>query len=485
MIEGLKVVTAQEMARIERGAIAKGASEERWIEAAGRGVAEAVIALIEREKLPRKVLLLVGKGNNGADALAAGICLLGEGFDVRAFQLYNAGSAYNQKFAEEFRKKSRGQIESKLWFEGGVVVDGFLGTGFEGVVEEKMAAAIRAANESGLPIVAVDIPSGLNGSTGEVGGVAIVARETVALGLPKMGFFLREGWNCVGRVRVVDFGLPKEAVAEAEAVAYVPRVLALPKIVRNRHKYQAGYVVGFGGSKALSGAAKLSGWAALRAGAGIVRLFSPEEIGPAPFELICNRWSGKEWKVALAKAQAVFVGPGLGQLQKVWLKRYLKEIKPGCVVDADALVAGVEFPKGAVLTPHRGEALRLLELQAMPSEEELFGRIIRFCERKGCVFVLKGAPTFVFRAKSLPVVVPRGDPGMATAGAGDVLTGVIAALMAQGCSGYEAAILGVTLHGVAGEEAAKAKTSYCVVASDLIDFMPRAFEVLMQSRDIV
>lgn len=486
MIEGLKVVTAQEMARIEKGAIARGASEERFIEEAGRKAAEFAIAWIAREKLPKKVLLLVGKGNNGGDAYAAGLCLLDEGFHVRAFQLYDDGSPLNLKFADLFRKK-RGKIESKLTFDEGLILDGFLGTGFKGKVEESMAKAIQAANESGLPILAIDIPSGLNGSTGEVGGVAIMADETVALGLPKMGFFLRDGWNHVGKLHVADFGLPKEAVAEADAIAYMPKTLELPKIVRNRHKYQAGYVVGFGGSKALPGASKLSGLAALKSGAGIVRLFHPEPIGPAPFELICNDWNVKAWKAALSKAQAVFIGPGLGRSKKIeaWLKAHLKEIKQHCVLDADALMPDLHLPANAILTPHRGEALRLLGLKAMPPEEELFAQIIRFCDRKKCIFVLKGAPTFIFRPKAAPIVVPRGDPGMATAGAGDVLTGMIAGLLAQGCSAYEAAILGVALHGIAGEEAAKEKTSYCLIASDLIDFMPNAFQVLMTGRGIV
>lgn len=481
MMDGLKIVSAEEMERVERGAVLRGGNEERFVEEAGRRVAEAAMAMAEREKQAKKALLLVGKGNNGADALAAGICLLEEGFQVRAFRLYDEGSKLNRMFAERFLR-ARGRFDSQLAFDEGVILDGLVGTGFKGKVDAKMGAAIRAANSSGLPIVAIDIPSGLNGSTGEVRGDAICAAETVALGLAKMGFFLREGWNCVGKLRIADFGLGDEAIAEAEAIAYMPTAFQLPKMVRNRHKYQAGYVVGFGGSKDLAGAAKLTGLAALKAGAGIVRLFHPESIGAAPYELICNGWNAKAWKGALEKAQAVFVGPGLGRSKKTlgWLKSHLKEIRQHCVLDADALVPGLALPKGAVLTPHRGEALRLLGMKAMPPEEELFAQIIRFCDRQRCIFVLKGAPTFIFGPHKKPVVIPRGDPGMATAGAGDVLTGVIAALLAQGCSAYEGAILGTALHGIAGEEAAKAQTSYCLMASDLIDFMPDAFRTMLR-----
>jgi NAD(P)H-hydrate epimerase len=472
-MQGLKVVTAQEMIRIER--VEKG--HEQFMEAAGKKVAEAVMEFVEREGLPKKVTLLVGRGNNGGDAYAAGICLLDEGFKVHAYAITGECSELNRKFGERFRKK-RGKLERNL---DGLIIDGLLGTGFKGKVDEEMAHAIREANESGLPILAIDIPSGLNGTTGEVGGVAIVARETVALQLPKIGFFLREGWNHVGKLRVVDFGLPKEAIDKAEPVAYLPGDLKLPKMVRNRHKYQAGYVVGFGGSKALSGAVKLSGFSALKAGAGIVRVFHPEEIGEAPYELICNDWGESGWKEALENAGSVFVGPGLGRSKKIgeWLKTHLKNIALPCVIDADALLPNLEFPKSSILTPHRGEMLRLLGMKKAPTEEELFGYVAQFCERKKVIVVLKGAPTFVFAPKQKPIVIARGDPGMATAGAGDVLTGMIAAFLAQGCSPIDAAVLAATLHGIAGEEAAKIKTSYCVTASDLIEFMPLAFQQLM------
>lgn len=478
MIEGLKVVTAQEMARIEKKAIERGGKPERWMAAAGRQVADAAISYIQKHRLPKKITLLVGPGNNGGDAYAAGLYLLEEGYHVHAWTVGGRTSPLNKKFGERFRKKG-GRFARKL---DGLIVDGLLGTGFKGKVEKEMAALIQEANGSGLPILAIDIPSGLNGTTGE-GEIAIRAEETIALGLPKMGFFLRDGWNHVGILRVVDFGLPEEAVAEAESLAYLPRHIPLPPLVRNRHKYQAGYVIGYGGSKALSGAAKLSAWAALKGGAGIVRLFHPEEIGPAPDELICTPWSEAGWQEALAKGSAVFVGPGLGRSPKTasWLKKHLPRLALPCVIDADALQKGVPLPARAVLTPHRGEAMRLLGLRGAPSEEQLFAALMKFSAQKKVVVVLKGAPTFIFRPRALPIIVPRGDPGMATAGSGDVLTGVIAALLAQGSSCGEAAVLGVALHALAGEAAARVKTSYCLVASDLIEFMPSAFAALTQS----
>jgi len=468
-----KVVTAEEMSSLE-----KGGDLSLYMENAGRKVAECVIDFIATHHLPKKVTLLVGKGNNGGDGYAAGLWLLSEGYEVKAISLYEEVSPLNRAFREKFQKK-RGKFTQEL---EGVIVDGLLGTGLKGKPEKRIAEWIQKANDSKLPVIAVDIPSGLNGTTGE--GEAIFANVTVALGLAKIGFFLRNGWNYVGKLIVADFGLPPEKIAEAEGVAYLPKQLELPKLVRNRHKYEAGYVVGYAGSSGLTGAAKLTGFAALKAGAGIVRLFYPEEIGPAPWELICNEWDVKCWQKALKRATAVFVGPGLGPC-KDWLKKHLKEIQKPCVIDADALLPEISYPKGAILTPHRGEALRLLGLEKAPRDEEFFAALMKFCARKQLVIVLKGAPTFIFAPKHKPFIIPRGDPGMATAGAGDVLTGVIAAMLAQGCGALEAAILGVSLHAIAGEIAAKELTSYCLTATDLIDFMPAAFAAALQGHDIV
>lgn len=457
----IKVVTAREIARVE----GTGDAEKYMVES-GRRIAESVIAFIADEDLESKVTLLVGTGNNGGDAYVAGLFLIEQRIEVQAIEVSKEGSPLNSKFKDRFHKAG-GKVAKKL---EGVILDGLFGTSFQGEVDSKIGKIIREANDSGLPILAIDIPSGLNGTTGEIGGVAIIATETLTLGLPKIGCFIGEGWNHTGVLRILDFGLPNETIAKVKEVAFLPEWLELPKIKRKRHKYDAGLVVGFAGSAAMSGAAKLSGLAALRGGAGIVKLFSPENIGPAPLELLCSEWDEKAWLEALKKAKAVFVGPGLGP-QKEWLKKHLPKLKVPCVIDADALMPGIAFPKGAVLTPHVGEALRLLGCK----EDTLHKSIEKFCKEKKVVVVLKGAPTFIFAPAEKPIIVPRGDPGMATAGAGDVLTGLIAALLAQGMESFEAAVLGVALHAVAGEEAALQKTSYCMIASDLIDAMSVAF----------
>ncbi len=468
----IPVVTAQEMARLEEMAIKQGSCREEFMLEAGRKIAAAAI-----ERKPKRVALLVGKGNNGGDAYAAGLCLLEEGVRVRAFPLYaeEECSELNQKLKDRFRKK-RGKIEVAIdRFDDDLILDGFLGTGFRGEVEPKMARVIELANDSGKPILAIDIPSGLDGTTGEVKGVAITAEETVSLGFAKSGFFLREGWNRVGKVRVEDFGLPKKFHDKANLFAHMLDATSLagllPVVERKRHKYQAGYVVGFSGSNLFRGAPKLAGLAALRSGAGIVRIFSSGESGEAPMELICQLWDEKDWKEELKRADAVFIGPGIGE-GKNKIPFFLKKLTVPCVIDADGIQASIEYPKKAILTPHRGEVLRLLNVKKDTLEEDLLARCQKFANRKDIILLLKGAPTFLFARNRAPVIVPKGDPGMATAGSGDVLTGILAALLAQKMERFSAAVLGATLHALAGEAAAEEKTSYGMIASDLIAHLP-------------
>lgn len=486
-MKNLPIVTAQEMARIEEWAIARGSSQREFMRQAGVHVAEAALEMVLQGRLEKRALLLAWKGNKGGDAFAAGVKLLDMGFAVRAMLLapLEQCSELCRFFAEEFCKKG-GAIEGLGDVgRGGILIDGLLGTGFSGQVEGVLKEAVDAANASGLPILAIDIPSGLNGTTGKVGGVAIRAHLTVTMGLPKIGLFLNHGLNYVGVLHVGDFGLPSEAVQQALAVArFVDRASVkplLPPIERCRHKYQAGFVAGFAGSPGYTGAAKLAALAALRGGAGIVKWFYPkeaaEETVDAPYEVIRMPWSEEIWRQGLQKANAVFLGPGIGQSEerKGQLAAMLAHLSIPAVLDADALFAEVPLPKISICTPHRGEMLRLLGAPRL-EESELLDRCRQFCEEKKTVLVLKGAPTWIFLPHETPFIAAGGDPGMATAGSGDVLTGLLAALLAQGCSAKDAAVLGVYLHSLAGELAAQEKSSYGMIACDLIDFLPEAFK---------
>jgi ADP-dependent NAD(P)H-hydrate dehydratase / NAD(P)H-hydrate epimerase len=480
---GVKVVSAAEMVRVEKLAVQAGCQEEKFIEEAGGKVAAAAIRLIEQNQLPKNVSLLIGKGNKGADAYAAGLALLEEGFRVTAYPCFPPGacSEWNRKMGERFAKK-RGQTVrfydgEEMRLERSLIIDGLLGTGFKGNTVGKIETAILLANGSKGQILAIDLPSGLDGTTGEARGACIEATQTVTLGMAKSGLFFRDGWNHTGRLFIEDFGLPKQFAILSQEIAYLPdpAFLPLPKIIRNRHKYQAGYVVGYAGSEAMRGAPKMAGLAALRAGAGIIRLFSKGSIGEAPMELICRKWNEKEWRQELKRASSVFAGPGIG----VSSMRWMQDISLPAVFDADALQKGVKFSKNAVLTPHRGEMLRLLGLKSAPQEEDFLCRCQKFAKHQDTTIVLKGAPTILFGQSMPPLIIPRGDPGMATAGAGDVLTGILAGILAQKMDSYDAAAVGTYLHAVAGEIAAGEKTSYGLIARDLIEYLPKAFQQLM------
>lgn len=503
-LEGIKVVAAHEMAELEKQAYAQGASDAEFMENAGSGVADAVFRFAEYKKLSRKVIVLVGKGNNGGDALVAARKLLQGGFAVACYQLYAADSCSPLCQAQLRQFQSIGGKVHVLkdadeidFLKGSLILDGIVGTGFKGRAEGIMAEVIDAANLSGLPILAIDIPSGLNGDTGAVESVALHATQTFYLGLPKIGFFIGEGWNYVGELLGIDFGLNPKLIESQPAIAYVLEDAALaallPPVTRTRHKYQKGYVLAVAGSVGMGGAAILSCFAALRSGAGIVRLFYPEEMedefGNAPLEVIKESWDFQNFARVFnecKRAKAMLIGPGLGREHEAekMLRRLLANLTIPCVIDADALYhlsehSDWELPEKTILTPHHKEMERLLRKEVAKDPSEFHFQCQRFAEKKNVVIVLKGGPTFIFAPKTLPLIASHGSPALATAGTGDVLTGVIAALLAEGLELRDAAALGVSLHGLAGEIAAAEKTDYCVVASDVIESLPQAFSTLL------
>lgn len=496
----MKVVSSQQMASIETEAYREGASESSFMDDAGSGISLAVYDHIEKSNLAKQVVLLCGKGNNAGDAYVAGINLLHLGYDVTALQLFPIETCSklcqtnHQRFLYDGGEVVESlEAEDYSFPESGIIVDGIFGTGFYGKVDSKIAAVIQKANDSLLPIIAIDIPSGLNGETGEVEGTVIVASETAYLGLPKTGFFLLDGWNYVGSLTYVDFGLPEKFIEECQAdlIMQTPDMLKplMPKIKRNQHKYEAGYVVGLAGSPGLPGAAILAGHTALCSGAGIVRLLYPEgmesQLAHAPFELIKTPFSFNRPEDVIEemnRATATFIGPGIGLTSAVreLLRKVLPSLTKPCVIDADALKIlaeeNIPLPKNVILTPHMGEIKRLLNLNESPKLTMAFLKTCQqYAEKNQATIVLKGGPSFIIHPDESIVVNPFGDPGMATAGSGDVLTGLLAALLAKGLSTKDAAALGTYLHAVAGEDAAHVLTSHCLIATDIINYLPEAF----------
>lgn len=497
----MKVVSAKAMAELEAKAYQQGFTENDFMENAGKGIALSVHAFIQKHQLADKIWILCGKGNNGGDAFVAGCYLLEQGYQVTAIQPeeFEHCSPLCQQNGRRFLNQ-QGKIIHKCEAFGpsGIILDGLFGTGFKGQVRSPYADLIEAANLSELSILAIDIPSGLNGTTGQVEGNVIRAAETIFLGLPKTGFFLDNGWNATGSLKKVDFGLPsaiiEQATADFELMTQDEISRLLPPIQRNRHKYQAGYVLGLAGSPTMPGAALLSSLAAFRGGSGMVRLLHPHgmenELSSSPYELIKIPYAYDEVdKISqlMEKAASAFIGPGLGRSQqtKSLLHSLLPQLKIPCVLDADALTLYAEqpftLPPQAIFTPHMGEMQTLLGASTrLKLNSDLLKTCQSYAEEHHVTLILKGAPTFIFHPQTPIFVNPTGDPGMATAGSGDVLTGLIASLLSQRLSCHHAAMLGVYLHGLAGECAAKQRqTSYGIMAADLIDNFAEAFNVLL------
>lgn len=494
----MKVATSHEMATLESLAYKQGFLEETFMQNAGRGIGLAALEFVKKHGLKKSVLILAGKGNNAGDAYVAGSLLIDEGYKAVA---YSASKDEDEsplcrkqkrlfigKGGELFNAEMLIQISS--W--EGIILDGLFGTGLNKAPKDPYAGMIRWANQTNAPIIAVDIPSGLSGDTGEVFGEAIKASLTVALGLPKRGFFLQEGWNHIGELKIVDFGLPKDLIDAFKTPYKIyekeKAIEALPKIPRNRHKYQAGEVIGLAGSPGMPGAANLSCLAALRGGAGMVKLYHPDgmqqELSSSPFELIKVPYTPDAIEntiEAMNKADAALIGPGMGRKPEtgVLLEKVFNNLKVPCVIDADALFfyAEVRFtaPKNSILTPHQGEMNRILKTSDRTVTHEYLTKCQEFAKEKEIILVLKGGPSFIFSSSGIWINL-TGDPGMATAGSGDVLTGLIASFLAQKMAPLDAALAGVCIHGWAGEFASKALSPYCMIASDIIKSLPLVFK---------
>lgn len=496
----MKVVSAKAMAELEAKAYQQGFAEIDFMENAGKGIARLTQEFIQNHQLDNQIWLLCGKGNNGGDAFVAGCHLLDQGCRVTAIQLEGLDqcSPLCRQNGRRFLDKN-GKIIRQFDSLGhqGMILDGLFGTGFKGKVRPPYDSLIQAANQSGLPILAIDIPSGLDGTTGKVEGSVIQAAQTIFLGLPKTGFFLENGWNATGSLQGVDFGLPstiiEEVGADFELMTSNQISSLLPPIQRNRHKYQAGYVMGLAGSPTMPGAALLSSLAAFRGGSGMVRLLYPQgmenELSSSPYELIKIPYAHDEIdqiSQLMEKAASAFIGPGLGRSHPIMhlLEVLLPQLKIPCVIDADALTLFANqpypLPPHAIFTPHMGEMQTLLKSSVhLILNADLLGTCQRYSEEHHVTLILKGAPTFIFHPQTPIFVNPTGDPGMATAGSGDVLTGLIASLLSQGLNCHQAALLGVYLHGLAGECAARhQQTSRGIMATDLVNSFAEAYKIL-------
>ena len=464
------------------------------MERAGEGLARIIT-----EKHPGgRVLVVCGKGNNGGDGLVAARLLRQAGREVEVACLWQAQWMMEDARAQLERLPGDKPIEwdaAKL-SRAHVVVDAMLGTGFADAPRDPVKSVIEAINEAGRPVVAADVPSGVDASTGEVRGVAIDAARTVTFHRAKTGHYIAPGKWHTGKVHVVEIGIPRGAPGEPDAGLIGSAVLrTLPRRTERSTKFDSGVVFVVGGSPGLTGAPTLAAMGAMRAGAGYVTIGAPSgivdrlsgrllEVMTVGLEDDSGRLSERaldDTLAAVGRADAVVLGPGIGrhELTQKLVHELLERIDVPIVLDADGLnafseriddIARRQFP--TILTPHSGELGRLLGI----SREEVDARRLETAreaaERSHAFVVLKGDDTLVVAPGGRTAISAGGAPALATAGTGDVLAGVIAAMLAKKLPPAHAACAAVYLHTEAGRIAAQPHGPDGVIASDVVAALP-------------
>lgn len=508
------VLTNEQMQKVDEETIDRICPGIELMERAGRTVAEFMIHKYGPE--PRKAVVFVGPGNNGGDGLVIARILAGADWSCSVHLLkpadkFTPDSRKNyQRFSELLEKKSDvlefdanrpdwPQRVAEDTVNADVLVDAIFGTGISGAPRGKALEMIELVNALPLPVLSVDIPSGVNGSTGEAPGAAVIADDTVTIGAPKMGSLFHPGKSLAGEVAVVDIGFPEEIIQKyASDVYLLDRIEAasrLPAREPDIHKFKAGTLLLVAGSDQYRGAAILAGEAALRAGCGMVYLGVPSpirsQIDTELVEVITFALPAtKEGTVAgdaiktlapyLERADAVAIGPGMGRNSHT--DRFIQDLVAGCekpvVIDADAISAFsgqsdllTRASAPAVITPHSGELKRLLETEVPANAPELVEMTAKAAESLGMTLVHKGAPTLVASPGEGLWINTTGNSALAVGGTGDVLTGLVGGLLAQGARPSDAASVACFLHGRAGELAAQELGARGVIASDLFFYL--------------
>jgi NAD(P)H-hydrate epimerase len=438
MAELEPVYTADEM-----GAAEAGQDVDAMMQRAGAAVAEEVM---RRFPDARRIALYAGGGANGGDGRIACDLLQAQG-----------------------RELVDGLPD--------LVIDALLGTGLKGAPREETSRLIEEINDAGVPVLAVDIPSGVNASTGEVAGAAVRAAVTVTMHGEKVGLAVAPGRFHAGDVRVADIGLD---AADTEHRLVKPEILAeVPRRSAADNKYTAGHVLVVGGSRGMTGAAALAARAAFRADVGYVMIAAPAESLPVLETLVLEAVKRPLEDVfeAAGRAKALAVGPGLGRDEgaKTLVRRLLAEVEVPAVVDADALfeLEPAAWPAPRVLTPHEGELARLLGRESKEIAAHRLAAVQEAAERFGCVVVLKGEDSLVAAPGRGVLISALGLPSLATAGTGDVLTGITAAFLAKGMEPQRAAAAACAAQQLASHEAAQRSG---LVASDVVEALPRALD---------
>ena len=514
------VVTAEEMRELDRLTIKQfGVPGLTLMERAGEAIAAAIVKHFSAIA-KRGVLIVAGKGNNGGDGFVVArllkkkripceVALLARPDELSPDAGHNLRAFLKLKGKVSEITTGNFDLLRQRLSKNRLIVDAILGTGMKNDVRGMFAEAITLMNASGLPIVAVDIPSGLDTDKGTPLGVAIQAEMTVALGYPKLGEVTYPGLAHVGDLVVADIGIDARAVAQVaprtELLEREPISWLVPRREADTHKGSYGHLLVIAGSRGKTGAAVLACRAAMRSGAGLVTLAAPRslnsifatslvEVMTEPLRENSREemepLSDDEWRTLLERKNALLFGPGIGvsDATQNTLRWLLRNLDMPWVIDADGLnnlaleLNRLRHAKTApILTPHPGEMARLIGKDTAAVNADRIGVARSFAVEHRCYLVLKGARTVIATADGKVFINPTGNPGMASGGMGDVLAGILTALLGQGLCAENAMKLGVYLHGFVGDRIAAAQGEIGLIASDIIDGLPAGLSALMAS----
>jgi len=470
---------------------------------AGEKVAQTAQQMVAEIPDPA-ITIICGKGNNGGDGFAAAASLKKDGFTPRILSLVKADSIqgdalhyYQQCLQNGLTVEFPETVPNSL-LEGDLVIDALLGTGFRGALRPPLDDWINWINSASLPVLSIDIPSGLDANTGQINPVAIWATKTVTMGYSKLGLHLKHGRNLTGEVIPVDIGFPKTSHIPGlkwHLFSEVQVKESLSPLSVDTYKHRQGKVLIIAGSQGMTGAAILSTYGALRCGAGLVLTCAPSSLHPIYETTILEGITqpcmdkGKGFFCALSIediqtklewCDAVAIGPGLGAHPET--QTFLEQLLPGLnkptVIDADGLrvfhnhrldFSALKFP--FIITPHWGEWCTLTGVPVAELQDEFPQAVASFMDKFPGVLVLKDAPTVTCH-QNTAVVNSTGNPGLATGGTGDVLTGMIATFLAQGLDPFQAAQVAVYLHGKTADVVAASQSQRGLLASDLLNTLP-------------
>jgi NAD(P)H-hydrate epimerase len=502
------VLTPDQAATLDRETQARGIPAELLMERAGRAVARSAVDVMGGA-YGRRAVVVCGKGNNGGDGFVAARHLARWGVRVAVVTVEDpadlrqpaAGNALRLEEVDAIRlmRFTPATLDREL-ARADVAIDAVFGTGFRGVPEDEWADAIAGLNTSPAPVVAIDIPSGVNGATGAADGDAVRADLTVTFGAPKVGVVILPGAELAGAVRVADIGFPQDLM-RADAFLMEPADVAavLPERDIDTHKRATGVLIVVAGSRDMTGAAHLVAEAAGRVGAGLVQVAVPAGILPVVQAGLVETTflplpETSEGSIALAAlgvlldklegADALAIGPGLSANDETaeLVRQLARDCPVPVVIDADGLNAFsgraadlIDRKSDAVLTPHVGEFVRLSGVSARELASDRLTHARALAEWTGAVTLLKGSRTLVATPDGVVRINPTGGPVLATAGSGDVLTGIIGGLLARGVSPVDAASAGAYVHGLAGITAGRS-TGEGTLASDVARRVPEAVD---------